>query len=163
MQPIYNQSLLAFMRINEEACMFYESAQRKVHYPRCKTLFSDLKELHQTVAFYLTNHLDSGGQGLSKANYSNLTDFNWSDLKSNIQAQINIDTLNKIEEAEALCLKILMEIISNKEMEEKTIRVLKHTLWVLEENKLYLDKLHDVLDSQYNRKNESETSINAVH
>ncbi len=134
-----NQELQKLANINEDACEFYEEAQKKTKSSGLEITFNNLENLHKSVVLNIHSYLRTNNQepDTTETFEGEIREF-WGKLMASISNDVDETLITHLEEAEDRCLHQIEDIMNNKDT-PPVIKVL------LEEEYEILQKSHDYM------------------
>lgn len=141
-----NKQLCTLININEDACEFYQSAQRKAENSQLKSTFKNLENLHKGVIFNLQNQVRiNGGDPEAESTIVGQTQKFWGALMSNISNDVDETLVKHLEEAEDRCLHSIEDAIQSDDVGASTKTRLRNELKALQKSHDYMKALKECM------------------
>ena len=140
------KELQKLANINEDACEFYEEAQKKSEDAQMKSTFKNLEILHKNVVINLQDHIRAQGKtpDTDETMIGEMRGF-WGKLMASISNDIDETLVTHLEEAEDRCLHKVQDIMQNDDIPMSTKALLEKEHIALRKSHDYMKALKDCM------------------
>lgn len=141
-----NDELSTLVNINEDACEFYEYAQKKAEDAQVKSAFRNLENLHKNVVNNLQKQIRAnGGDSEAKETMTGQVRRWWGELMASVSNDVDETLVNHLEEAEDRCLHSMEDAIQGENLSASTREILQSELTTLRKTHDYMKVLKDTM------------------
>lgn len=139
-----NKELSKLININEDACEFYESAQKQAEDSQLKATFGNLENMHKSVIISLKNCVRAnGGDPEAEETLAGQAQQFWGELMAKISNDVDETLVTHLEEAEDRCLHSIQDAIQSDDVGTSTKAALQNELSALQKSHDYMKALKD--------------------
>lgn len=139
-----NKELSTLININEDACEFYEYAQKKAENAHIRKVFSNLETLHKDIVIKLQQQMRAqGGTADAEETLVGQTQKFWGKLMASISNDVDETLVTHLEEAEDRCLHSMEDAIKSENVSPSTRTVLQGELASLRKSHDYMKILKE--------------------
>ena len=141
-----NKELQKLANINEDACEFYEEAQKKTTSSGLQITFGNLENLHKSVVTNLHTYLRSNNEepNTDETFEGEVREF-WGKLMTFISNDIDATLITHLEEAEDRCLHKIEDIMNDDDTPARIKTLLQDEFEVLQKSHDYMKDLKDTV------------------
>ncbi len=141
-----NKELSKLININQDACEFYGSAQKKAKDPQLKMTFGNLENLHKGVIISLQNQVrNNGDKAKADETFTGQAQQLWGELMAKISNDVDESLVTHLEEAEDRCLHSMEDALESDDISPSTKTVLRKELNTLQKSHDYMKALKETL------------------
>ncbi len=141
-----NKQLAKLININEDACEFYEDAQKQAKSPQIKTTFANLESLHKGVIINLQQKIRAnGGNPEANETFMGQAAQFFGQMAAKISNDVDETLVTHLEEAEDRCLHSIQDAMDSEDVTPSTKAMLQGELATLQKSHDYMKSLKDSL------------------